>query len=157
MRYKAEFGPAELLCPKYHTWVQFEKAKPLLDATPQGMVVLSNEEEKKKSDDDTDLGDVKLFVDMSTAAVNDDNDNDDSDDEEEEGMTGKTSVAAESGGGRQGQRRKSIARRHGRIFTFRQLQNLGALTSAGVEELTQRLTKWMNVVGPAWRQLAWHL
>jgi len=166
MRYKAEFGPAELLCPKYHCWVPLEKAKPVLDATPHGMVVLGSEEEgekiKMKNDgDDTDLGDVKLFVDMSTAAHNDEHDDGDSDDEE------RMDKAASSGGrqhqqqqnGSSKSRRKNmyVERRHGRIFTFRQLQTLGALTSAGVEEMRQRLTKWMDVVGPAWRQLAWHL
>jgi len=42
MRYKAEYAPSDLLCPRRYAWVPYKAVAAALDASPDKMVVLSD-------------------------------------------------------------------------------------------------------------------
>lgn len=56
MRYKAEYSPSELLCPKYYQWVDAPTAILKLQKTPRQVCALVGDDEKEKGDDGDDEG-----------------------------------------------------------------------------------------------------
>lgn len=135
MKYKADFGPADLLCPQNYCWVPLERVSKSLDGA-NGMVILSEvagsldglDEEYLVRDGkpvcppsaptDEDVGSVKLFI----------------NDFVEDGEMG------------------------GHLITCGHLCNIDGVLTADVKaQLRCRLREWISVVGPAWRDIAYHI
>lgn len=52
MRYKAEYKPSELLCPKHHQWVAVENAIPKLEKTPRHVCALVEKADEENNSQD---------------------------------------------------------------------------------------------------------
>jgi arginyl-tRNA---protein transferase len=135
MRYKAEFGPSDLLCPVKQCWVPIDRVTAVLDENhrapaladiPGALKGLDNEylvnSEAKPllpphMPSPEEVKAVKLFV--------------------------------RSGG--------EGAQRRGQIVTFGVLKELGVLKDGLIAHLQHRLQEWVMMVGPAWKNIAYKL
>jgi len=132
MRYKAEFGPSDLLCPVKQCWVPIDRVTTVLNNNTKAPALadvpgaldgldeeyLVNSEVKPllppQLPSEEDINAVKLFI--------------------RSGVEG-------------GQRR-------GQIVTFGILKDSGVLTEGLIAHLQHRLQEWVILVGPAWKNIA---
>jgi arginine-tRNA-protein transferase len=132
MRYKAEFGPSDLLCPVKQCWVPINRVTRVLDHNTKAPALadvpgalegldeeyLINSEGKPllppQLPSEEDINSVKIFI---------------------------------RSGAEGGQRR-------GQIVTFGILKELGVLTEGLIAHLQHRLQEWVIMVGPAWKNIA---
>jgi arginine-tRNA-protein transferase len=135
MRYKAEFGPSDLLCPVKQCWVPINRVTTVLDQNTKAPALADvpgalrglNEEYLVNSEtkplfpphmpSEEEVKAVKLFV-------------------------------RSSGEGSQ---------RRGQIVTFGVLKELGVLSEGLIAHLQHRLQEWVMMVGPAWKNIAYKL
>ena len=145
MKYKAEFGPSDLLCPVGQCWVPIDRVQqalsgggrpPLLSQVPGALQGLGEDylvtpdgrpASPPRQPTSEEVGEVRLFVTLPSSA---------------------SSSSSSSAQGRP---------RRGQVVTFGTLRALGVFSEEGAARLQARLERWMMLTGPAWRSMAYTL
>lgn len=151
MRYKADFGPADVLCPVAQCWVPFDRVKavlatdvqfPSLAAVPGALDGLGPEycvtndgvpALPPRIPTADEVASVRMYIPSEWSSRN------------------------TSGGAASMHEFLNLIKSGGTIVTFGVLCMAGILGNDVLLRLRRRLERWMVVVGPAWRMLVYRL
>lgn len=143
MRYKADFRPADLLCPVGQCWVPISRVRHLLssDARPPVLSAVPGALEG--------LGPEHLVTEQGEPAVRPRLPRMDEVNSVKLLLASAVFGAQEDAG--------KIHRRNAQIVTFGTLCSLGVMTAEVAARLRRRLERWITLVGPVWEQLVYRL
>lgn len=140
MRYKANFAPSQLLCPKTFAWVPISKVKAALESRHKPPELSKYVELVHINEKSLTRTDAQKNV-LGSA-------NDDGNVDHDDASVQSVLLFVSFEGSHASHRRK------GKAISFGALCAIGAIQSKQAQEhLERRLRRWKQVVGPAWRKI----